>query len=183
MEMPPRSGEEMVAIELVEETPATAQAKALLEAQLQQYDLRPYLFTQRVRIAPAGSPRSHPVLTLTPRLVAQPDRFLSVFLHEQMHWFLAGIEARTEAAIAALRARYPDPPHDPDLVARDAHSTYLHLVVNWLELQALTRVIGRKRAHATLAGADVYRWIYQTVLQDEAEIGTLLAAPGIALPS
>jgi hypothetical protein len=57
---------------------------------------------------------------------------------------------------------------------RDLESTYLHLIVNWFELQADKKYLGEKQAYDLIKGMDVYTWIYKTVLENESKIGQIL---------
>ena len=50
--------------------------------------------------------------------------------------------------------------------ARSYEATYLHLVINWLEVAATSEFIGRVRACAVAETQRTYRWIYRTVLRD-----------------
>ncbi len=150
-----------------------AATEAALRGLISRYDLTPYLFTRKINIQPFVIPHSHPVLTLNTRLFDDPDRLLCTFLHEQIHWFLPW--ERTRLAIAEFRVMYPDAPTGFPDGARDLDSTYLHLAVNWLELQAAARYLGREKAERIMREQSFYRWIYRTVLADEAEIGSVLA--------
>lgn len=161
-------------IELAETTPWTLRAEAVFRELLSRYDLRAYTFTRKVRIEPRVIPHSHPVLTLNTRYVDDSERWLAQYLHEQIHWFLSARNTATLSAIAAFRARYPELPTARDQVARDPHSTYLHLAVNWLELVALRHYLGADRAEEILSTHHFYRWINSTVIRDEADIGEIM---------
>ena len=65
--------------------------------------------------------------------------------------------------------------------ARNEFSTYLHLIVNWLEHDALCRVVGEERALENTRAQQAYRWIYQTVLTDSERIGEVVREHGLAL--
>ena len=66
--------------------------------------------------------------------------------------------------------------------ARSAYSSYLHLIIGILELDALARLLGRARAEAVIARIDIYLWIYETVLKDEAALRAVAARHGLSLP-
>lgn len=108
-----------------------------------QLDLEPFLFTHRIRFDPAlgRGGVSHPILSLGVMHVRNPGRFLSVFLHEQMHWFLCACHLNAvDAAIDKFRLGWSNAP-DPSMrgeVGIDEDSTYLHFAVNWLELDSLS---------------------------------------------
>ena len=163
-----------IEIELAEPTPTTLRAERVLRELLARYDLRAYAFTRQIRIKSGVIPHSHPVLTLNTRSLDDPERWLAQYLHEQIHWFLSAQEAATQQAIAAFRQRYPDLPTGRDQVARNAYSTYLHFAVNWLELKALRHYLGATRAEEILATQPFYRWIYATVIRDEAAIAEIM---------
>lgn len=112
---------------------------------LAEHDLRPWGFTHEVVITSEGIPHSHPVLTLTTESEYFEDdlRQLSTFVHEQLHWFAADNEAAVERAIEHLRRRYPEVPVRGGEGGRSEYSTYLHLIVNWLELDAMVELVGR----------------------------------------
>jgi hypothetical protein len=48
--------------------------------------------------------------------------------------------------------------------AHDAFSTFLHLIVNWLEIDAVCRFIERDRVVGHDASLHFYRWIYRAVM-------------------
>ena len=139
-----------------------------LQKILQQYDLSKWIFTRRVLIEDKVIPHSHPVLTLSTR--GDGDALLATFVHEQIHWFLAENSGRTERAKAELRAIYHKVPVGPPEGARDEESSYLHLIVNYLEYEAMRELIGEVKARGLLEGKGYYKWIYKTVLADSSRI-------------
>jgi hypothetical protein len=140
----------------------------------QQYDLRRFEFAKHVRVAPTEIPHSHPILTLNTQLF-NPDEILCEYLHEQMHWYeeMSGCAKVESPLIAALKSRYPQAPIEPPEGARDEYSTYLHLLVNWLEIEAASQFLGAKRAQEIAQNKRYYRWIYRTVLSDWPELEAL----------
>ncbi|MDC3911925.1 hypothetical protein KQE47_26715, partial [Raoultella planticola] len=68
--------------------------------------------------------------------------------------------------ITALKQRYPEAPVGFPDGANDEYSTYLHLLVNWLEIEAASQVIGRERVMEIVGRKHYYQWIYRTVLSD-----------------
>lgn len=68
--------------------------------------------------------------------------------------------------MAAFREVYPDVPSGNPEGARDADSTYLHLIVCDLEYQAMTKLVGPARAAEVLDATTHYTWIYDRVLTD-----------------
>jgi hypothetical protein len=150
----------------------------MLAALRRRHDLARYEYTSLVCIVPGGDTFAQPVLTLGNRFAATEDELLSTYLHEQMHWYLwyLGTPERDMLApfMDELVRRYPDAPTAPPEGARGYDATYLHLVVNWLEVAAAAEFIGRERAVAVAAAQRSYRWIYRTVLRDWDMLGELL---------
>ena len=94
-----------------------------------------------------------------------------------MHWYLwyLGTPERDMVApfMDELVRRYPDAPTGPPDGALGYDATYLHLVVNWLEIAATAEFIGRERAVAVAKAQRSYRWLYRTVLKDWDLLGEL----------
>lgn len=154
-----------------------------LERLLRTYDLDPWIHTRRVVIEAYAIPRSHPVLTLNTRLLDDDVSQLATFVHEQSHRFVSARDAAAAAAIAELRQRYPTVPVGRPDGARSEESTYLHLIVCWLELDAMAELLGEESARALLTRAPRYRWVYERVLADTEEIGALLAEHDLLIRS
>ena len=72
------------------------EAKFLIEDFVRKHDLSTYFFTTKVHIQSFVIPHSHPVLTLNTRTIKEPNRYLALFLHEQIHWFF-DLDGRCEA--------------------------------------------------------------------------------------
>jgi hypothetical protein len=150
--------------------------KAELERLIAAHDLSQWTFTHEIVIDEKSIPHSHPVLTLHTRHLKQDDELLSTYLHEQLHWFLTGHPAETKAAEQDLMKLYPQVPVGYPDGANNTESTYLHLLVCQLEQQADRAVLGEQRTGQVMQfwAADHYRWVYRTVLQDEAKIEDIL---------
>jgi hypothetical protein len=151
---------------------STAQARAekiveCMKRLREQHDLRRFEYTDHLRVAPTEIPHSHPVLTLNTGLY-DPEAILCEYLHEQMHWYLGGWGCADEngPVIAELKQRYPEAPVGFPEGANDQYSTYLHLLVNWLEIEAASQLIGRERVTEIVGRKHSYRWIYRSVLSD-----------------
>jgi hypothetical protein len=168
--------EDTVHIKLKNGTDAEKRTKAKLEKLLESYDLEKYTFTHEVVIDENSLPHSHPVLTLHTRHLDSDDQLLSTYVHEQLHWYLVAHEDNTEAAEAKLRKLYPKVPVGYPDGANDEQSTYLHLVDCYLEMMADRSLIGEERTAAVMKfwSGDHYRWIYKTVVQDEARIAEII---------
>jgi hypothetical protein len=157
--------------------------RATLEALRRRHELSRFEYTRIVRIIPGGDTFSHPILTLGNRFADNEDLLLSTYLHEQMHWYLWYLETPERDPVAPffdeLVRRYPDAPTELPDGARNYQSTYLHLVVNWLEIAATSEFIGRVRACAVADAQRTYRWIYKTVLKDWDLLGELYERHGL----
>ena len=158
------------------------EAKEQLERLLVRHDLDTLIFTRTVRIKSQVIPHSHPVLTLNTRHIADDERQLATFVHEQLHWYLDDQPQALQHAITDLRKLCPEVPVGAPSGARSEHSTYLHLVLCLLELDALTRYLGRERAEAVLRRMDVYTWIYARVLRDEPQVREVAERYQLVLP-
>lgn len=158
-------------IEEIDPSPFTARTRQALADLLRQYDLSPFLYTKQIRIQSRVLPHSHPVLTLNTLYGERPDELLTVFLHEQLHWF---VYQRALGAIRDLRQAYPELPAKERATPDSEFSAYQHIIVCWLEVQSLRFYLGAERADDVIAKRPVYRWIYDRVRRDEREIGVIL---------
>jgi hypothetical protein len=160
-----------------------ARVRELLAALRKRHDLARFEFTQHVRIMPASATHSHPVLTLGTRFADTEDLLLSTYLHEQMHWYLWHLGGPDHDPIAPffdeLVRRYPQAPTRLPEGARNYEQTYLHLVVCWLEVEAMSELVGRERAVAIADTQWGYRWVYRTVIADAEPLGRLYRQHGI----
>ena len=140
-------------------------------------------YTRHVRIVPASTTHSHPILTLGTRFAESEDHLLATYLHEQMHWYLWRLGGPDHDPVAPffdeLVRRYPKAPTRLPDGARNFEHTYVHLVVCWLELNATSEFIGWDRAAALAETNYGYRWIYRTVVRDWEPLGKLFEQHGI----
>jgi hypothetical protein len=141
-------------------------AKALRDL-IRTHDVGPWILTRKILIDERQIPHSHPVLTIHTRHIGAQRELLSTFIHEQLHW----LEEKPwlddfQAAMTEFERLFPVVPSSADGGARDKQSTYRHLLVCDMELQALSTLIGRTAARDTLAQATHYEWIYDKVLSD-----------------
>lgn len=154
-----------------------ARIREWLTALRKRHDLSRYEFTQLVQIVPAGPTYSHPILTLGTRFTETEDLLLATYLHEQMHWYLWRLGGPDHDPVAPffdeLVRRYPKAPIKLPEGGRNYEQTYVHLVVCWLEVAAVTELIGRERAEALADTQWGYRWIYRTVIEDWDELEAL----------
>ena len=155
----------------------------MLAALRRRHDLSRFEYTSVVRIVPGGDTFAIPMLTLGNRFADNEDLLLSTYLHEQMHWYLwhLGTPERDHGG-AVLRRAGAALSRGADRAARrraQLRATYLHLVVNWLEMAATSEFIGRERACAVAEAQRTYRWIYRTVLRDWDMLGELYERHGL----
>lgn len=169
-------GQANLEIALKQGTPDEARTRDQLRRLLATYDVSPWIYTNRIVIDERAVPFSHPVLTLHTRHAKDDELLLSTFVHEQFHWFLAERREATEQAIADLRKLFPTVPVGGTAGARDEYSTYLHLLVCYLEQQADLRVLGELRTKQVMDfwATDHYTWVYQTVISRSREIGQII---------
>ena len=152
-----------------------------LRQTLQEYDVGRWVYTRRIHIDERSIPHSHPVLTVHTRHLGDEHGLLATFVHEQFHWLEDGNEHFREA-MSAFAEAYPDAPAGAPEGARDLESTYRHLLVCDLEFQAMTRLVGERRAREILAASRHYTWIYDRVLHDP-RVREIVTAHGFLLDS
>lgn len=168
-----------VAVTTHEDTPLERRGKAQMERLLETYALEKWQFTDKVVIQSFVIPHSHPVLTLNTRYLDNDVEQLATYLHEQIHWYADDHEAQVDKTIAAFKEMYPEVPVGNGEGARTTESSYLHLLVCWLELDGLGELVGKQKARDNLAVKTYYRWIYKTVLEDADEIGRVIKKHGL----
>lgn len=144
------------------------EGKSQIERIINNYDkeISNWHFTKEIIIDKNAIPFSHPVLTLNCNYLDDDLKQLSTLLHEQFHWLVADRVSEEEKAINRFREIFPKVPVKGGLGAPDEYSSYLHLIVCDLELQAMTKLIGENSARQLLAEWTHYTWIYRTVLDN-----------------
>jgi hypothetical protein len=163
-------------------TPLGERGREQLQRLVGTYDVERWLFAREILVRSFVHPTSHPVLTLSTRQVEDDDGCLGTFLHEQFHWYAAGRIERTEAATGEFRGMFPSVPVGPPEGAKSEESSYLHLVVCTLELDALRQLVGEERARRVITGRGYYQWIYRQALDDEGPLRVVLERHGVGLP-
>lgn len=143
----------------------------------QKHNLEPFLYTKKIHINSDGSSQSHPVLTLSTKSAHYPERVLSIFLHEQFHWWVSEVsDDNFKSAMRDLKSIYPELPESG--MAASIFSTYLHLIICWLEFKATTKLIGENEAKKVILSyiheAQIYAWIYEQVLDNQNGIEKIL---------
>lgn len=169
-------GQANLEITLKQGTPDEARTRDQLQRLLATYNLSPWIYTKSIVVDERAIPFSHPVLTIHTRHAKDDKLLLSTFVHEQLHWFIAARPDETEQAIADLRKLFPSVPAGGTAGARDEYSTYLHLLVCYLERQAVLRVLGELKTKQVMDfwATDHYTWVYQTVISRSRDIGQIM---------
>jgi hypothetical protein len=159
--------------------------RAQLRSLLSSYDLCPWLLTRKVNIEAQVIPHSHPTLTLNTRHLNRDDLLLSTLIHEELHWYLAAHEQEANAAMADLRALFPKIPVGYPESSSDEAGNYEHLIVIYAEYQADRELLGEEGAGRVMDFwvQDHYTWLYKTVLSRGPEIGAILKAHKLSLPT
>lgn len=136
-------------IEEINSNDQTVATRKHLEYFCQKFDLSPFIFTKQIQITSDGTSQSHPVLTLSTKSFQYPERILSIFLHEQFHWWAdAANDDDFRSAMNDLKKIYPELPKEG--VSHSVFSTYLHLIICWLEYKATSKIIGEEEAHKVI---------------------------------
>lgn len=158
------SGLEITEIEPDKKTAITKQNLQHLE---QVYELQPFLFLKKVSISSTDSPPTTAMLNIGTRFAHKPNKLLSQLLHEQLHVWLRLNTSKTAFALAELKKIYPRIPSETR--AQDRFSVYPHLIVCYLEYEALTFYLGRKQATQILTELmrkdKILPWVYFQVLK------------------
>lgn len=164
------------------------EARQQLRRILKNYDLDTWMFTSKVRIEMGAEPYSHPILTLNTDFLDSDEQQMSIFLHEQAHWFVsesvpyrAPEDGSKVEIIEELRSLFPNSPVSD-------YRTINHLIVAWVELDAMAELIGEEHArellkekierltNEPLSPVDQrYKWYNMQVLEYTREIGKILA--------
>jgi hypothetical protein len=108
--------------------------------------------------------------------VHDDELLLSTFVHEELHWFVADSK-QSDAAIKELRRLFPTVPMQGPEGANGEQSTYLHLIVGFLEYQADQELLGELEARQVMDfwATDDYTWVYKTILERRRGIGSAVA--------
>jgi hypothetical protein len=149
---------------------------------VEKYNLEEWWFTEDIIInESARSPSSHPILTLTASMPSNDLAGLSQLLHEQIHWFEDARKAEVANTIEELKKLYPSVPVGFPDGARSEFSSYLHMAVCLMELDALSKILDKETAETIIAtnGRYFYKWIYKTVLRDQEHIRQILKRNGL----
>ena len=159
-------------------SPEEERVAQVLRHQLAQFDVSSWQFTSQVVVDERAIPHSHPVLTISTRPILRTELgVLAGYLHEQIHWQLSRQRRDVRHARRDLRGPFPKAKTRREGGARTRRNTYLHLLVNWLELAGIQAVAGRAAAVEVCTAASagpVYPWIYQQVASHWAGIDEII---------
>ena len=101
-----------------------------------------------------------------------------------MHWYVTWYSHRYGAGWRAiwadLQTRFPDVPVAFPEGAHTAQSSHLHLIVNWLEIEATSQLLGEKAAKEIAAQNFVYSGIYKIVLAHRDALSNLYREHALA---
>lgn len=152
----------------------------LLNELLVEYDLSKWLFTNKVIIEQKVIPHSHPVLTLNTSSIDKRD-ILTTFIHEQLHWYVEKYPESEQKTIAKFKEHYKNVPYQNRAGAKDEYSTYLHLIVCYLEYKSMASLIGEPESKQLMWNMTHYTWVYNKIIEDAVFIGTVLKESGFDL--
>ena len=101
---------------------------------------------------------------------------MSTYLHENIHWYLDAHQTKIADIIAMLKKRFPNVAVGYPEGARDEYSTYLHMVVCFLELDAIRQLLSEARYNKVIHfwQKDHYTWIYKLIDEHDNEIAMLI---------
>lgn len=173
---PKPDGDVPITVTTKSETASEKHVKRRLEKLFDSFDLEKYLYTKGIQIQDSIIPHSHPVLTLNTAF-RDDVHLLSTFLHEQMHWYTLSKHKEVGQVAHTIIKTYTNVPVNLPEGGGSEQSTYLHILVNYLEFHALSQVIGYEKAksHMEFMCTQHYTWVYKTILEDEKELETLLS--------
>ena len=150
----------------------------LIKSLNKAHDLTKWQFSDAIHINKNAMPHSHPILTLHTRhnKPQEIDLLLSTYLHENIHWHLDAHQTELTDIIAALKKRFPNVAVGYPKGARDEYSSYLHMVVCFLELDAIRQLLSEARYNKIIRfwQQDHYTWIYKLVVEHDNEIAMLV---------
>jgi len=167
------SANAQVQITTVNGSPNELKIKTDLEALHVQFDLTPWIYTQKVQVDDgAKTPHSHPILTMStqPEYLASKTKLLSTYLHEQFHWHvIINGKPTKEAFRSRIKEFFPKFKTRQPFGSGDAGGTLSHIIVCYLEYVALSELIGQDKALENISTIGYYTWIYETVGNPENE--------------
>lgn len=98
-----------------------------------------------------------------------------------MHWYVDKYPESEKNAIAEFKRRYSNVPYQNRTGAKDEYSTYVHLIVCYLEYRSMATLIGEEKAKQLMWNQNHYTWIYNNIVDDAALVGKVLKESGLDL--
>ncbi len=164
-------------------TPAEERRKAQMEHLAKQYDLAKYTITRDIIIEAGAINHSSPVLTLNLRFLDNDDLALSAYVHEQGHWWLMERNRLDNPQLFEdLHRAFPNLNYERPDGDGELKSSYFHIAVCMLEMQAMEALVGQERALkvAQWKQNDHYKAIYALVLTQRERVEAILKAHRVA---
>jgi hypothetical protein len=165
-------------ITLVKGTDKEKQTKERLVHIFEQYPLEKWRYSEQIQIEEGFGAYSHPVIKLgTWEENETEQQILTTYIHEQLHWFCMWKEKFESASQARreFREMYPELPVTPPEGCGSSFANYLHVLVNSLEYQGLSELIGAAEARKTFERKPSYTKINELVLQEQERINAVLS--------
>ncbi|MDO9182636.1 MAG: hypothetical protein Q7U04_09520 [Bacteriovorax sp.] len=166
--------------------------QSMIEDLISKYDLSKLRFRRNLLVLKSGrpfSPAKEPSIyffaeSRSTDYTADKNRLLSTLIHEEYHAYLAQFPVELEKAKIMLMKLYPKEqlPSNKNEMADDLESTYLHLVVCWLEYDSIKKLLGQEEAKRIISTGSVYRWIYDRELESYEKIGAIIKDAGLLNP-
>lgn len=174
--------QDTVEIDLSEVLKSAELVRQLLTALRTKYDLAAYEYTKQIRVAPCEVPHSHPILTLN-TMIRSEAPLLSIYLHEQMHWYVTWYSYSNptgwQSVWQSLKKLFPNVPVVFPQGAHTEASSYLHIIINWLQVESTASVLGREVAVSIAEKNFVYSGIYTLVLGEWDRLDSLYREHGL----
>lgn len=164
------------------------QAREQLRRIVSDYDLNDWMFTNQIKVVHGEDARSYPILTMNTNHLEDDKVQLSVFVHENAHWYVADDEkdVAENAAIEELKQLYPNPPEPKQ------KNLYHHIMVVWVEWDALLEIFGEEEAQSIMERkinyyirgnpesklSQNYRWYNDIAMNDAEEVGKIMVKHG-----
>ncbi len=122
------------------------EARAQIKRILANYEVEDWIFTEEIKIVHNEDARSYPILQMNTNHLDDDTVQLSVFIHENAHIFVSD-DKKDEAenkVIRKLRSLYPNPPEPMQ------KNLYHHIMVAWIEYDALIELFGKEKANSIM---------------------------------
>lgn len=143
----------------------------------QVYDLEPLLLTREIKVQDKALATATPVLTLDTRFAEEPNKLLSLWLHQLMELWLKAHPTEVEAAVGQLNKIYTRIPPP------DTHRTMLAC---YLEYQALIFYLGEAQARSVILSfiqkKQRHHWVFGQLLKKDPAIKKIVETGNLLPP-